>query len=728
MFREGAHGVSPIAFNGKLVRGVRRQLKPYTPKDRGTGLVLGFDTETIQTGDRAQLYTVQISHGPSARHTSLDRCDDSADAWRALVREVRARGHGPDDGPVVVWAFNLNFDLLWLFGSSPQNRRVLAGGSYFGKIRRLDADGAKIGLRSLVYGRVAFAEIDHEGYRWIFRDLSMFWPGTLAGLAQRLGVRKLARPEGLGERRLLGDTPGRQASLDEISAGGGPPGRSEFVRYAKRDAVIAYRAGQLVAETLTRLGVWSFKHVPVSSAHAAALLFRSKLAEPVPAPRTFPQLRAALFGYAGGRAGTRFRGTWPERVRCYDVNSMYPAAMLELPEPGGWSVTTVLDYAGPDGIYLVDGRCDDREYPGLVERDRYGRMWPLVGTFRAVWATGYEIESFRRWGDGELNVRYGFHFHNEAPATTFPAFVSALYELRAESEPPLVRDLAKALLNGLAGKFIEHHSRFSLPAGLRFRVPAPPTGPGYYVEYLGRDVDDPSTGSPHRVMDEYTDAGEARDFDEYIAGVIDAVISGDYEEVKRRASKVAEGKRVAEVNLEYLQQDAGGTFAPELATLILGRARARLHDLMHEHRAIYWDTDSIVTEAEVATGTGVGELKLEAEGTITVSRPKVYVIEDGAAVVRIAAAGYPERLATETKVGIVKGELREYTDARTVSPRTTRDPLFRDVGTFWPTRVRIEPTADDDRNDWRGDGDFQLAEPRPMPYKVRGLGRLRYAT
>ena len=728
--------MTPIPFGGRLVRGVRRPIKPYAPKDAtAPGITIGLDTETIQdeASTRAQLYTIQLARGPHARDAVIARADNARDAWAFIISTLRAWGHSPDGGPVVVWAVNVNFDLLWLFGSSPQNRRLLAGGSYFGKHRQIDADGALIGLRSFVYGRVAFADLDHQGYRFLFRDVLMWWAGSAAQLGERMGYRKSPQPDGLGTRRFLDAEPERATSRQltlappELPRQETPLARS-FVRYAKRDAVIAWRAGTAARETLIKLGIWSYKHVPVSAAHASALLFRSKLPAEIPAPRTYPELRAALFAFAGGRAGSRVRGTYPKRINSYDVNSMYPAAMLDLPEPGGWVVTTVKKYSGPNGIYLVDGRCDDRAWPGFVERDKYGRLWPLVGEFRGVWVTGWEIESFRKWGDGEVTIRHGYHYASGRKSVTFPAFVDALYPLRSD-DSPMVRDLAKTMLNGLSGKFIEIHSRFALPRGLRVRVPAP-TDDGYYIASEGRHATDPNNpdATPVEVFDEHADTAQARDFDDYIATIIEALMNDDYEEIVRRTANATRGKRVVEVNLEYAQHDTGRTFAPELATLILGRARARLHDLMHEHKAIYWDTDSIVTTQRAPTGDKLGQLKREATGYLTVARAKLYAIRSTKGEVqKIAAASFPARLPQSVKLGIIDGTVTEYQDARAVSPRTTRDREMRDVGTFYPIAVRVEGYGDDPRQAWHDEGDHEVADALPMPTSARGIGRLRYA-
>ena len=723
--------VTPIPFAGRLVRGVKRPIKPYEPKDpNAPGLVIGFDTETIQDDavQRAELYTIQLARGPHGRDATLHRASDAREAWAAIVAQLRAWGHRPEDGPIVMWAVNLNFDLLWLFGSSAANRRLLAGGAYFGKHRQLDADGAKIGLRSFVYGRVAFADIDHQGYRFLFRDVLMWWAGSADQLGARMGYRKAPRPTQLGRYRFLERQPSKGARFELTPEPELSTEARAFIRYAKRDAVIAWRAGDAARQTLTDLGIWSYKHVPVSAAHASAILFRSKLPAEIPPPRTFPELRAALFAFAGGRAGTRVRGSYPKRVNSYDVNSMYPAAMLDLPEPASWAVTTVREYQGPNGIYLVDGRCDDRRWPALVERDKYGRLWPLVGEFRGVWVTGWEIESFRRWGDGELTVRHGYHYASTRKPITFPRFVAALYPLRSH-ESAMVRDLAKTMLNGLSGKFIEIHSRFALPRGLRVRVPAPSDG-GYYIASEGRHATDPNdpNATPVEVFDEYADSESAREFDTYIATIIEALMNDDYDEIVRRTARVAQGSQVIEVNLEYAQHDTGRTFAPELATLILGRARARLHDLMHEHQAIYWDTDSIVTTRSVPTGDQLGQLKREATGWLTVARPKLYAIRSKAGdVQKLAAAGFPDRLPQATKVAIVDGSVTEYQDARAVSPRTTRDPRMRDVGTFYPVTVRAEGYGDDPRQVWHDAGTHEEAEALPMPTSARGVGRLRYA-
>jgi DNA polymerase type B, organellar and viral len=705
--------LTPVPFGGALVRGVRRPVKPYAPHVPGRGLMLGFDTETLQRDGRATLYTAQLA---SAKGATLRECRTASDAWRYIIDTVHALGHRETDGPVVLWAYNLNFDLLWLLGR--EHWRVLAGGSYNGKQKQIKIEGGDvIGLKSFVYGRVAFAEVHHRGYKFLLRDLRLWWAGGLGELAPLLGSAKLTAPRGLGRTPFLL---------------GSPRVRQAFEAYARRDAVLALRAGNIVRSVLSRLGVWSFAHVPVSAAHAAALVYRAGLEAPIPPARTFPELRAALHAFAGGRAGTLIRGRYPLPVTSYDVNSMYPWAMLALPEPAAWDVRPVKGWSGEDAIYLVNGECTDRQWPGLVERDREGRMWALVGSIRGAWCTGYELESFRRWGDGQLDIVRGFAYRATRAQVSFPRFVGALYPLRSDRDPA-VRSLAKTILNALSGKFIEHHSRFALPRGLRFKIAAPPGIARGYGARSGQTVTSPQ-GVEYPVSDEWIDRAEVAEYDAYITRAIDALIDGRIEEIGAESAKHFNEDGYSEtVNLEYVTQDAGGTFAPEVSTLILGKARARLHDLMHEHHALYWDTDSIMVPSSHKMhrgeiGAAVGKLKIEGEGLLHVSRAKLYYLADkgnDTDLVKIAAAGIPAAVPDSQKMALVDGTPITFVELQGVTPGNTRLRNMADVGTF-ETVEREARDSDDPRVDYMPTEEgYEWCDPRPMPWSVRTAGRLK---
>jgi hypothetical protein len=75
---------------------------------------------------------------------------------------------------------------------------------------------------------------------------------------------------------------------------------------------------------------------------------------------------------------------------------------------------------------------------------------------------------------------------------------------------------------------------------------------------------------------------------------------------------------------------AGGMFHPFIASSITAHTRAYIHELEHCYQAIHTSTDGIYTRAKRLKGigpkTGIGSIKVEAEGDLLLLRNKLYIL------------------------------------------------------------------------------------------------------
>lgn len=176
--------------------------------------------------------------------------------------------------------------------------------------------------------------------------------------------------------------------------------------------------------------------------------------------------------YYGGRAEIfrmEFDGKTKghEVARLYDVNSMYPACMLE-PMPVGpgmviEGLTEELVYKNAlRKIGIVD--CDvevpaDCYLPPLpIRQGKSGKLVFPVGRFRGTWDTA-ELTLLKEVGGKILRVHKSVWFDEE---TIFSRFVHSIYKYRDKSLPTWNKGLdwiAKILLNASYGKFAMREAR-----------------------------------------------------------------------------------------------------------------------------------------------------------------------------------------------------------------------------------------------------------------------------
>lgn len=151
-------------------------------------------------------------------------------------------------------------------------------------------------------------------------------------------------------------------------------------------------------------------------------------------------------GYAGGRVEL-FRDHAQGAVRGYDVNSMYPNAMLD-----DFPMVTTEDL----GIKKKKGMAEvtisiphDLHVAPLFHKDANGRMTYPVGVIRGIWCYD-EIRYAESVGAKVIKVHKAIGSNYcERP---FDEFVTTLYKKRQESTNPAEREVLKCILNSLYGK------------------------------------------------------------------------------------------------------------------------------------------------------------------------------------------------------------------------------------------------------------------------------------
>lgn len=430
-----------------------------------------------------------------------------------------------------------------------------------------------------VYGKDDSGDVKHTKdswqLKWSFIDSARLMPIKLDDLGETFGI---------GRKVEL------KMSYDDLAL---PKNRPLMRNYLKQDCVLLFKAVQKFQKIINDLGGQVGPTLPST---ALDLFRRRFLKEDIYTNRHFkncpdygtPPLQAACHGcghdfirkaYYGGRAEI-FRMMFKpskghETAKLYDVNSMYPACMLE-PMPIGPG--TAVDGLTPEQVFrnarlktgIVDCLVEIPENcylpPLPVRAAKTGKLIFPVGTFRGSWDT-CELELLKKVGGRIVEVYTSVWFDE---ATIFSRFVRGLEKYRDKSSPDWSAGMdwiVKILRNASYGKLAMREER---------------------TRYLI-----------------HPDS-------------IDGMVPIDFE-----ADIWSEDVRVAP---NYI--------VPQIAVHITALARRQLWEILHDvhtrgGRVYYCDTDSVVCSGvELKTGGSLGELKLE--NTITRAEfvlPKLYLVE-----------------------------------------------------------------------------------------------------
>lgn len=381
--------------------------------------IFGFDSETIHGAPM----TLQF-FGKGVSDIMLVNDGTAEKKFFAMLDKICVK-----DELTVIFCHHLAFDLLSAF---PTRLKELAHGYFDFSSNRWDCEG--------VYGRPTFAKFSQTKRRALIVDTGRFCrAGTkLEQIAADYcpDLPKLEMPQGLGEK---------QFSLSD----------TEFVRYAMRDAEIAYRFGLVIAK-------WhDLYNVPMSLSgpHLAAQVFRRHyVTDPVILPAR-EICWAALRAYHGGIQRAPYGPGYWRNTRAVDIVSAYPDAMAQAPSFTQAKLYKAYRQRGcglvpPWGVYRVSGEArKGLLYPAL--HDKNFNAIP-AGEFITN-ATGFELNEFTRQRQGLLSTVDGFYYDADKDKNNAPmrSFVLEFFRMKKEAPQKIEREAAKLLLNSLYGKFIQ---------------------------------------------------------------------------------------------------------------------------------------------------------------------------------------------------------------------------------------------------------------------------------
>jgi hypothetical protein len=137
-------------------------------------------------------------------------------------------------------------------------------------------------------------------------------------------------------------------------------------------------------------------------------------------------------------------------VKCYDVNSSYPASM-RLGVPKGKPTRTLVEHDSLPGFYRITfSVSDDFVLPVLAHKDPKGLSFP-TGQNIEGWATSIEIDYARSLGC-LVKVHEGYYFP-EGLWYPFNAYVDKCEKLRARFKGQPFETVIKQMQNSLYGRF-----------------------------------------------------------------------------------------------------------------------------------------------------------------------------------------------------------------------------------------------------------------------------------
>jgi hypothetical protein len=280
--------------------------------------------------------------------------------------------------------------------------------------------------------------------------------------------------------------------------------------------------------------------------------------------------------YYGGNTTVFKRGKIPpNKYKMYDYNSLYPSVMVnDYPRPdsvvyGYGSHKIIQDFDGVTEVYIY---CPENIYYPVLPIKHDGKLLFSTGKFRGWWTN---LELRKAIELGYIIMSFGKAIYYRKHFLPYKEFVENLYAQRLEhkaQESPL-EIIDKLFLNSLYGKF-----------GQRFTQKI-----SYYdlTKIKGETFDALNVKNLH----EHGNSG----FAYYLENT---------EEVKRFQ-------------------------IPILPIYTTAFARLKLYDSLIKYKAIYCDTDSIVTSYDIEESKALGKFKKEYdihEGYII--RPKLYMFND----------------------------------------------------------------------------------------------------
>ena len=272
-----------------------------------------------------------------------------------------------------------------------------------------------------------------DGTRVRILDTSAFFAGSLDRLASdlHLPVRKMSRPEGIGER-------------DPI----------EFLEYALRDAQVTYYLAQFILKLHRQYDVTPSVSAPQLAARIFHRLFLKGGSITIECPPP-SWIGPTMESYKGGKNGLYLRPGFYRNVTYADIVSAYPWAMTVVPAcvEGAGKYLPVSRWAGPSGIYRVSGVVRKTRTPLFFGNGFDGRFGPV----KDYMITGPELKIALLYDVFRLEQCEGIVWKSESD-TVHPLRDYARTFFRKKNDTRKgdpQHHFYKLMLNSLYGKFVE---------------------------------------------------------------------------------------------------------------------------------------------------------------------------------------------------------------------------------------------------------------------------------
>lgn len=337
----------------------------------------------------------------------------------------------------------------------------------------------------------------------------------------------------------------------------------ELITYNRRDAEISKKYMEFLYDSFEKLGA-SHK---LTIASTSMSLFRNKYLKDKYWVHDSDELLEIFKAYYGGRTEVFSRGNI-KKFNYYDINSLYPYVMKKIfPNPNTKRITyknNPFYIKNYNGVSLVDVYCPYMEYPFLPHRTKDKLLFP-TGNFKG-WYSHVELRYALKLGYEIKKVHKTYYYKKNCHP--FRKFVNDMYKIRMafkRAKNPM-EIVVKLLMNSLYGKFGQ--------------------------KFTDRDDWQPF----NHTLEELNKL----DFFER---------HGDYIRIK---------KDYSEPSVHCI---------PIWALYTTAYARIKLYRLIKKHKAVYCDTDSLITKDFINVSDELGKLKLEMKiNNGIIVKPKCYAV------------------------------------------------------------------------------------------------------
>lgn len=366
--------------------------------------------------------------------------------------------------------------------------------------------------------------------------------------------------------------------------------RALFERYENEDTELLLEVLENALEILQK-NVADIDGFSATIASTAMRVFRSiGFDKPIMVPVNAELKSFLRKAYTGGRVECFKPGLY-DRIRVYDINSLYPYAMLTTKVPT--TDRTIRVSSGyviqPDdiGVFQVRFCQSNRQLPPVLMQKGAGSYEGELHCFSPELILLKEIDP-----KASIEVIDGYRFFDNS--IVFKPFVQRLYSLRKSDAGGPLSELCKFLLNSLYGKFGQHPEKETIVGGMDFSELFSRVKSGEHIRPLN-----------------------------YAAGLyLDSFGKADKKNCADLPLPVY--GLITESHCEF--EHVG------IAGMITSAARCQLYRGLLSAgfgRVVYCDTDSVHTTGELPThlvGQEIGQFKIECEGMGAYAGKKLYAL------------------------------------------------------------------------------------------------------